>query len=207
MAKIYDTFPADCSLAALNLNGNLLEGVLPKSLSNCRYLEVLDIGNNQIQDAFPCYLKNISTLRILILRSNKFYGSVGCGRKNVTWPMLQIVDLASNNFSGKLSLKSFANSKAMVADNKTQSVFNYLQYRAIEFTINVGVGLAEFGISRYLDAITVTNKGMYTELGKIWDHFTSIDLSCNNLDGPIPDEIGVLKSLYILNLLHNAFTD
>jgi Leucine-rich repeat (LRR) protein len=128
--KIYDTFPTDCSLTALNLNGNLLEGVVPKSLSNCTSLEVLDIGNNQIQDAFPCYLKNISTLRILILRSNKFYGSVGCGRKNVTWPMLQIVDLASNNFSGKLSLKSFANSKAMVADNKTQSEFNYLQIQS-----------------------------------------------------------------------------
>uniref|UniRef100_A0A2N9HDV1 Leucine-rich repeat-containing N-terminal plant-type domain-containing protein n=1 Tax=Fagus sylvatica TaxID=28930 RepID=A0A2N9HDV1_FAGSY len=156
IGKISDTFPADCSLIALNLNGNLLEGVVPKSLSNCTSLEVLDIGNNQIQDAFPCYLKNISTLRILILRSNKFYGSVGCGRQNVTWPMLQIVDLASNNFS---------------------------------------------------DAITVTNKGLYTELGKIWDHFTSIDLSCNNLDGPIPEDIGVLKLLYILNLSHNAFTD
>jgi hypothetical protein len=44
-------------------------------------------------------------------------------------------------------------------------------------------------------------------LGKIWDHFTSIDLSCNNLDGPIPEDIGVLKLLYILNLSHNAFTD
>lgn len=32
-----------------------------------------------------------------------------------------------------------------------------------------------------------------------------IYLSCNNLDGPIPDEIG-LKWLYILNLSHNAFT-
>uniref|UniRef100_A0A2N9FVU3 Leucine-rich repeat-containing N-terminal plant-type domain-containing protein n=1 Tax=Fagus sylvatica TaxID=28930 RepID=A0A2N9FVU3_FAGSY len=207
--KIYDTFPTDCSLTALNLNGNLLEGVVPKSLSNCTSLEVLDIGNNQIQDAFPCYLKNISTLRILILRSNKFYGSVGCGRKNVTWPMLQIVDLASNNFSGKLSLKSFANSKAMVADNKTQSEFNYLQIQSHtkQFGNTYERPSAEFTFSRYLDAITVTNKGLYTELGKIWDHFTSIDLSCNNLDGPIPEDIGVLKSLYILNLSHNAFTD
>jgi Leucine-rich repeat (LRR) protein len=201
IGKISDTFPADCSLMALNLNGNLLEGVVPKSLSNCTSLELLDIGNNRIQDAFPCYLKNMFTLRILILRSNKFYGSVGCGRQNVTWPKLQIVDLASNNFSGKLSLKSFANSEAMVSDNKTQSKFNYLQYQTTLLDSWYDHPI------RYLDAITVTNKGLYTELGKIWEHFTSIDLSCNNLDGPIPADIGVLKLLYILNLSHNAFTD
>ena len=116
--KISDTFSAYCSLVALNLNRNLLEGVVPKSLANCTYLEVLDIGNNQIHDAFPCYLKDISSLCILILRSNNFYGSIGCEGPNATWLMLQIVDLSSNNFSGKLSIISFFNSKAMVVDNK-----------------------------------------------------------------------------------------
>ena len=142
-----------------------------------------------------------------MLLEEHIHRSVGCGRQNVTWPLLQIVDLASNNFSGKLSLKSFANSKAMVADNKIQSEFNYLQYQTRYLLFrNDGGGLVDFTPSQYLDAITVTYKGLYTELGKIWDHFTSIDLSCNNLNGPIPEDIGVLKLLYILNLSHNAFT-
>uniref|UniRef100_A0A2N9I208 Leucine-rich repeat-containing N-terminal plant-type domain-containing protein n=1 Tax=Fagus sylvatica TaxID=28930 RepID=A0A2N9I208_FAGSY len=176
---------AYCSLVALNLNRNLLEGVVPKSLANCTYLEVLDIGNNQIHDAFPCYLKDISSLRILILRSNNFYGSIGCGGPNATWLMLQIVDLSSNNFSGKLSIISFANSKAMVVDNKIQSKFNYLQYETIQpiKSYDYGNGLKITYISQYLDAITVTSKGLYSELGKFWDNFTLIDLSCNNLDG------------------------
>ena len=55
-------------------------------------------------------------------------------------------------------------------------------------------------IPKYLDAITVTSKGQHFELGNILDHFTSIDLSCNNLDGPIREDIGLLKSLYDLNL-------
>ena len=85
--------------------------MVPRSLTNCTNLEVLDTGNNRIHDVFPCYLKGISNLHILVLQSNNFYGSVGCGGPNVTWLMLEIVDLFSNNFSGTLSIKALANSK------------------------------------------------------------------------------------------------
>jgi hypothetical protein len=44
------------------------------------------------------------------------------------------------------------------------------------------------------------------ELVKILTIFTSIDFSCNNLEGPIPEEFGELRSLYLLNLSHNALT-
>jgi len=190
--KISDTFPSDCSLQTLNVNKNLLEGVVPKSLANCTHLEVLDIGNNQIHDSFPCHLKGMSNLRVLVLQSNKFYGSVGCAGPNVTWPMLQIVDLASNNFSGKLSIKSLANSDAMLVDNEAQSELNYLHFQDYELY--------------YPDVLTITLKHEEIELLKILTILTLIDLSCNNLEGPIPEEIGVLKSLNSLNLSHNAFT-
>ena len=36
--------------------------------------------------------------------------------------------------------------------------------------------------------------------------FTILDLSCNNFDGPIHEEIGKLTLLYVLNLSHNALT-
>jgi hypothetical protein len=44
------------------------------------------------------------------------------------------------------------------------------------------------------------------ELVKILTIFISLDFSCNNFEGPILEEIGELKSLYILNLFHNSFT-
>ena len=201
--KISDVFPSNCGLQALSLNGNLLEGTVPNSLANCTNLELLDIGNNRIQDEFPCHLKDISSLRVLILRSNKFFGSVGCGGLNATWSILQIVDLASNNFSGKLSIKSFANSKAMIANNEVQSELNYLHSVA---SVMVTVRECYERDYQYLDAIAIFIKGLNRELVKILTLFTSIDLSCNNLDGPIPEEIEVLKSLHVLNLSHNAFT-
>ena len=183
--------------------------MVPNSLANCTNLELLDIGNNQIQDEFPCHLKDISNLHVLILRSNKFYGFIGYGGLNATWLILQIVELASNNFSGKLSIKSFANSKAMVANNEVQSDLNYLHFVASAnmfsmrgFKKNPLEIIEEY----YQDAIGIFIKGRERELVKIFTIFTLIDLSCNNLDGPIPEEIEVLKSLYALNLSHNAFT-
>nr|POF00860.1 receptor-like protein 12 [Quercus suber] len=133
---ISDKFPGKCGLQTLSLNSNLLHGKLPKSLANCTNLEVLDIGNNHIEDVFPCYLRNISSLRVLVLRSNNFYGSIGCDGSNVTWPILQIVDLASNNFTGQFPNKSFSTWKAMMAnEDEVQSVLNHLRFEVLQLAV------------------------------------------------------------------------
>ena len=188
--NISNTFPSDCGLQTLNLNGNQLGGEVPRSLANCTNLEVFDIGNNNIKDVFPCYLSNISRLRVLVLRSNKFHGSIGCRGPNATWPVLQIVDLALNKFTGLFSEKSLSAWTAMMDEAK----LNHLQFEFL------------YGSYYYQDMITVTSKGLDIELVKILTIFTSIDISCNNLEGPIPEKLGELKSLYGLNLSHNALT-
>ncbi|KAH1123423.1 hypothetical protein J1N35_006583 [Gossypium stocksii] len=58
----------------------------------------------------------------------------------------------------------------------------------------------------YQDAIIVTIKGLELELAKILTIFTTIDISCNNFEGPIPEVIGTFNALYGLNFSHNAFT-
>ena len=81
-------------------------------------------------------------------------------------------------------------------DNEAQLDLNYLHFEGGDI----------LGNNHYQDVIiTITIKGQVMELVKVLDIFTSIDLSCNNLERPIPEEIGLLKSLYILNLSHNAF--
>ncbi|XP_062171107.1 receptor-like protein 6 [Alnus glutinosa] len=189
---IPNAFPDNCGLQTLALNKNQLEGGLPKSLANCSKLEVLDIGNNHIEDTFPFYL-NHTSLRVLVLRSNKFYGPISHPKLNAPWPMLQIVDVASNNFIGKLPIMLFSSCMAMI--DRAYEAHSRLSY--------LGFGVLGF---YYHETITITIKDLELELVKILTIFTNLDFSCNKFDGPIPEEIGELTLLYTLNLSHNTLT-
>ncbi|XP_027336388.1 receptor-like protein 7 [Abrus precatorius] len=187
---IPDMFPASCVLKTLDLDHNKIDGNIPKSLANCTALEVLDLGKNEIMDDFPCLLKNISTLRVLVLRKNKFHGHIGCPNTNGTWPMLQIVDLAINNFTGNLPGNCFTRWEAMMSEKENHLIFNVLKFSQIY----------------YQDSVTVTSKGQRMELVKILTVFTSVDFSSNHFQGEIPEELFDFKALYILNLSNNALS-
>ncbi|KAI4324506.1 hypothetical protein MLD38_029990 [Melastoma candidum] len=189
--SIPSNIQATCGLKTLDLNGNQLEGVVPQSLQNCSTLEVLDIGNNLIHDKFPCQLKIISSLRVLVLRSNRFYGEIGCLHTAGTWEMLQIVDLSRNKFSGIVPAQCLTKWDAM----KTSSDVSHLQYSYLQLT-----GLY------YQDTVQVTVKGLELELVKILTLFTSIDFSSNSFEGLIPDTLGELQALYVLNMSYNELS-
>ncbi|CAL5415840.1 unnamed protein product [Camellia sinensis] len=71
------TFTKGNVLRNFNLNGNQIEGQDPRSLLNCRHLEVLDLGKNKINDTFPHWLGTLRNLQVLVLRFNMFDGPIG----------------------------------------------------------------------------------------------------------------------------------
>ncbi|XP_025984892.1 receptor-like protein 53 [Glycine max] len=192
--SIPDKFPLSCALKTLDLNSNLLRGPIPKSLANCTSLEVLDLGNNQVDDGFPCFLKTISTLCVMVLRGNKFHGHIGCSHTNSTWHMLQIVDVAFNNFSGLLPAKCFKTWKAMMLD----------EYHDGSKLIRIGSQVLIYSGIYYQDSVILTSKGLQMEFVKILSIFTSVDFSSNNFEGTIPEELMNFTRLIFLNLSHNA---
>jgi len=132
-------------------------------------------------------------LKVLILRSNKVYGPIGHLELDAPWSMLQIMDVASNNFTGHLPIVVL-------------STWMALTDRAHEAHLELSYLIIDMGMRYYQDTITIISKGLEVELVKIPNIFTTIDFFCNNFDGPIPEEIGEFTLLYILNLSHNAFT-
>ncbi|KAK7841709.1 receptor like protein 24 [Quercus suber] len=151
--QTHDTFSGNCGLQTLNLNKNLLEGTVPRSLGNCKSLEIFDIGNNYIEDTLPCHLRSISRLRVLVLRSNKFYGSIHCEGSNAPWPMLQILDLASNHFTGNDKHEDVAQSELKHLEFEVQGIpqYHYLDVTTVhegqemELSINWNCLSAELG--------------------------------------------------------------
>ncbi|KAK9085713.1 hypothetical protein Sjap_026124 [Stephania japonica] len=183
------SLPKDCALRTFDLNGNQLEGQLSSSLGYCTMLEVINLGNNQFTGTFPHWLGNLATLRILVLRSNYFYGPVGVPQPGYRFPKLQIVDISSNRFSGKLSFEWIKLWDLMRNDKH-----------------ETGLSLGYSTFSYYRDEVTVTSKGLEIEYVKILTILTLVDLSNNAFEGAIPKEIGELKALCILNLSRNALT-
>ncbi|KAL4272257.1 hypothetical protein GQ457_13G029770 [Hibiscus cannabinus] len=181
---------------SLKIGENKLEGKLPTSLANCTKLEVLDLGNNMIQDTFPFWLQKLPSLKVLILRGNKFYGTLARLDTKRGFPKLRILDIASNNFSGDVSIEFLQSLKAMM--HMTSGDKAKLEY--------IGGRVSPDTILYYQDSVTIVNKGIEMFYEKVMTILTCLDLSNNSFHGRIPKEIQILTSLRVLNLSDNSFS-
>nr|GMC95399.1 verticillium wilt disease resistance protein [Ipomoea batatas] len=176
---ISDTFPDGCRLKTLDLRRNILEGQMPGSLVNCILLQVLNVGNNKIVDKFPCFVRSSYTLRVLVLHSNQFFGELQCLTVNLSWPNLQIIDISSNNFTGKLDSTYFLNWREMTAvEDSLPPQENHIGYAS------------QFNDFHYQDTVTVTLKGLQGNLPIPPASSIYVDYSDNNFSSVIPHEIG-----------------
>ncbi|KAL4271145.1 hypothetical protein GQ457_13G029630 [Hibiscus cannabinus] len=192
--KLSVDFLQATQLRSLKIGANKLEGKLPSSLANCNNLEVLDLGNNMIHDTFPFWLEKLPSLKVLILRGNRFYGTITRVDTKHGFPKLHILDIASNNFSGALSIKFLQSLKAMMQltnDDKANLEYIGEQNNIVR--------------SYYQDSVTIVNKGLEMFYEKVLTILTCLDVSNNSFHGRIPEEIQILRSLRVLNLSHNSF--
>lgn len=200
-----DDVEEGCSLHLIDLSRNQITGHLPRSLSSCQQLIFLDVGDNLISDSFPSWIGELPHLRVLVLRSNQFYGSLLSSlQENSTMEMeyfqdLQIIDIASNRFSGTLPADLFQSLKLMTRPGP-------------EAAGSGGGGIyatspeSEEWFRPYLLVVRIEMKELYIDVSEIQSDFVLIDLSGNRFHGSIPITIGNLGALHVLNMSGNAFT-
>lgn len=174
-------------LTWLDLSNNNLSGELPLALKNCTFLRFLDVGDNALSGNVPKWIgDSFGYLRILRLRGNKFNGSIPWQLCQLSTD-LRILDLAENNLQGRIP-RCF--------DNLTAMVFPQTQYLESYKTIL-------WWEEEHLNEVI---KGRYLRYTKTLQFLVSIDLSRNNLEGVIPEELTHLTGLTALNLSHNQLS-
>ncbi|XP_026378529.1 receptor-like protein EIX1 [Papaver somniferum] len=161
------------NLQILQLNNNNLDGDPLYFISKLHELVVLDLGNNCFGGSISHLSGTLDKLKILSLRSNKFNESIP--KDIVDLHLLHVLDLSGNNLTGLIP-KEIGN--LIMLTNITNGYLGHLQ-------------------------LQMTNKGIMMQYEKLYTYNSGIDLSSNNLEGEIPEEIGLLKGLSMLNLSHN----
>ncbi|XP_027357421.1 receptor-like protein EIX2 [Abrus precatorius] len=185
-------------LEALVLRNNNLKGELPFTLKNCGNLVMMDVGENMLSGPIPSWIgESLLQLLILSLRGNHFLGNIPILLRNLR--RIQMLDLSRNNLSKGIPtcLKNFtAMSEKSINMSETQS--HVYWYNKTYYEI--------YGLpysNSYKLHITWMWKGVEQRFTDPELILQSIDLSCNNLTGEIPEEVGYLVGLVSLNLSRN----
>ncbi|XP_026398115.1 LRR receptor-like serine/threonine-protein kinase GSO2 [Papaver somniferum] len=177
--KVPDELKLAKNIRFLQLNNNHLDGNPTNLASEFRKLEFLNLANNNFEGSIPKTLGSLKHLRFLSLRSNNFNGSIP--KEIIHLQDLQLIDLAINKFSGNLPNKC-GNLRGLIMT---------------KYLVDLNYGDVQ---------LDVATKGIMIQIKKLNNYSSTIDLSCNNLDGNIPKEIGLLTLLSSLNLSNNYFS-
>ncbi|XP_039169299.1 receptor-like protein 7 [Eucalyptus grandis] len=198
VGMIPSAYPKGCVLEIIDLSENRLQGPVPRSLANCTKLEYLNLAHNQILDEFPLWLSELNELKVVILKFNKFHGPIEAYQSQFNFSYMHIMDLSYNSFSGELPSKLLQSFHAMEVITK-QERLEYMKTLALRPSDNLSVGVVDYHMK-------LINKGTEMEYSKVPFALMQIDFSNNKFKGHIPDLIGDLKSLILLNLSSNVLT-
>ncbi|XP_047314188.1 receptor-like protein 56 [Impatiens glandulifera] len=190
-------------LKELDLSNNYLEGDIPTCLNELSFLRRLDVNNNLLNGSSPnsfhmLAMRNNSfsgpfPCEVLSLRGNDFTGEIPhqlCQLRKLNW-----LDLSNNFLSGPIP--------SCLGDMNFGKEPNYAGITYIAPTSVEGEleGMQSYVYDDNVEMYTKYRADSYT--GRLLAMMSGLDLSCNNLEGEIPNELGYLNSIHTLNLSHN----
>ncbi|KAG8499410.1 hypothetical protein CXB51_005919 [Gossypium anomalum] len=173
-------------LSFLNVSGNHFDGPFPSVVRRLERISVIDMGNNKLSGKIPEFIGDLKDLRILLLEFNSFNGSIP--EEINALESLQFIGFSNNQLSGPIPEK-LSGLKTIINRPKDGNLLGFI---ISQLYIGVRVNLVAKGLSMQFDVVRTYNNGL--------------DLSCNNLTGNLPSELGHLQGLYALNLSHNRLS-
>ena len=219
-------------LRSLDLGVNRLEGEIPAGLGKLRKLTALDLGYNSLSGPIPSELGQLTSLEVLTLINNQLTGPIPDVIGNLA--NLKQLRLAGNRLEGDIpeSLRKLDNLIQISLDdnqlsgcvprNLGEASYNDISTLDLPFCGASG-GESSAADRRVLEALHRATNGAGWKYTRNWLTDTPIgewygvltnqdgevielDLSDNNLRGPILADLGQLASLKRLLLNRNEMT-
>ncbi|XP_022861645.1 LRR receptor-like serine/threonine-protein kinase FLS2 [Olea europaea var. sylvestris] len=186
---IPDDFLNSSYLVTLDMSDNLLSGTIPNSIHALSDLRILLLGSNQLNGSIPSHICNLNKVSLMDLSHNKFSGIIPHCINNISFGKFGVYDQV---FGSRYSIEW---------ENRPICTYGNILVRTYDQE-NAVKGYYGYDILFAVKFVTKERSGSYK--GKILNYMSGFDLSCNNLTGEIPHEIGDLGSLHAINLSHNG---
>jgi len=167
------------SCATVDFSNNMLSGNLSTVKSWGNYVEVIDLSSNKLTGTLPN-----ETSQFLRLMSFKASNNLLAGELPPvigTYPEINIIDLSLNQLYGTLPPSLF-----------TSLRLTDLNLSGNSFTGHIPLPNSATSLSSHDPLLPTQNMSM-----------VSLDLSNNSLSGPLPQEIGTMNGLRLLNIGRN----
>ena len=210
-------------LRDLDLTNNSLSGQIPQELGSLPRLVYLVLSANHLSGSIPQELGQIETLRRLSLNRNELSGTIPQELSQLS--RLLVLDLSSNDLTGPIPLAFTGirylerllldyTSLCVMPDEEFRDWLQGIAEKTIppvcvspERNALVSIYNATSGTNWTSNTGWLSDEPLSTWYGVMVDErgsVTELNLKDNNLQGPIPREIGSLTNLVSLSLGSNS---
>ncbi|KAM5587930.1 hypothetical protein ABKV19_006401 [Rosa sericea] len=211
------------NLQMLSLGQNNLNGVIPSSILNMSTIRIISLVDNQLSGSLPTNIGlGLPNLQKLFLGNNKLNGVIPKSISNIS--ELTKLDLGINSFSGFIPSQLCALTKLqmlilrqnnLTIDSSTQQVNllsclanlrNLTEIYLSENPLNANLPVSFRNLSTSFQKIKLANCSIRGNIPNDIGNLSSLivlELENNQLSGPIPTSMGGLQNLQGLNLSNN----
>ncbi|MCO5574876.1 hypothetical protein L7F22_028669 [Adiantum nelumboides] len=203
------------SLVSIDLSHNMLSGQIPDEIGDCSSLQNLDLSYNTISGDIPFSISKLKNLESLILKSNQLSGLIPSTLSQL--PNLQELDLASNSLTGEIPSLLYWSETLRYLGLRQNLLTGHLSPEICKMS-----NLAVFDVSsNNLTGVIPDNIGNCTSFqvlllghnrltGNIpynigFLQVATLSLQGNTFTGSVPDVLGLMQALVILDLSDNHF--
>ncbi|KAG8501484.1 hypothetical protein CXB51_003991 [Gossypium anomalum] len=196
--------PSCPRLQHLHLQGNKYSGSISEGFLNTSQLLVLNLRDNNLSGSIPGIIGLLTSLKVLLLSQNLLSGLIPeelCELKQIS-----MMDLSLNSFSGFGKIEP----RYLDLDISHEKISNewdyttYFRYGTLKKDYVLHSTAEQSVTNVEVDFLTKHRSNTYK--GGILNFMSGLDLSCNNLSGGIPYELGNLAWIHALNSSYNHLT-